>query len=363
MKYLKLFLLICFFGLSLSGLYAQDTTSDSLDYKPRIVGLPVVFYSPETRLGLGAAGFFSFKTDKTDSLLRPSQINLGFAYTFEKQILSYASFDMWAFNNRLSIDGELGYYRFFYNFWGVGEESRELEVFSVNFPRIRFEGFWELYNGFYAGPKFTYDNFDIVDREEGGRLTQNEYPGSSGGAISGLGGVVKYDTRNNNFYPSKGYYILGSYERFSKAIGSDFNYDLTWINAIKYFDLGADRVIAANIYGRFMQGNVPFFHLSQVGGNSRMRGYYEGYHRDKQMLGWQVEYRTPVYWRFGLVGFVGNAVVGETINSLKIQNMLTTTGAGLRFKLDTERKINLRLDFGISSDRTTGFYLTIAEAF
>ena len=194
-------------------------------------------------------------------------------------------------------------------------------------------------------------------------MAQNEYPGSSGGAISGLGGVVKYDTRNNNFYPSKGYYILGSYERFSSAIGSDFNYNLTWINAIKYFDLGADRVIAANIYGRFMQGNVPFFHLSQVGGNSRMRGYYEGYHRDKQMLGWQVEYRTPVYWRFGLVGFVGNAVVGETINSLKMQNMLTTAGAGLRFKLDMERKINLRLDFGISSDRTTGFYLTIAEAF
>lgn len=361
------FLLLCFLLFTFS-VFSQNSKAnrkikDSTAYNSRIVGLPILFYSPETRLGFGAAGFFSFKTNRKDTLLRPSQINLGGAYTLENQILTYASFDVWAFNNRFSFDGEIGYYNFFYDFWGVGEEPREIERFAVDFPRLRFEVFWELYNGLYVGPKYTYDNFNILEREEGGRLIKNSYPGASGGAISGLGVATKYDTRNNNFYPTKGYKITASYEKFAEEIGGDFNYHLTWVDAIKYFGFGNDRVLATNIYGRFMQGNVPFFHLSQVGGTNRMRGYYEGYHRDKQMLGWQVEYRTPLFWRLGLVGFVGNAVVSETLEQLKFRNIRTTAGAGVRVKLDRERKINLRLDFGVSSDLTTGVYFTIGESF
>lgn len=337
--------------------------SDSLNYKPRILGVPILFYLPETRLGFGAAGFFSFKTNSKDSTLRPSQINLGFAYTLEDQVLSYTDFDIWAKNNKVNLNGELGFYRFFYNFWGVGEEERQIETFSVNFPRVRFEGYYEVSNSFFIGPKYTYDFFDIVEREEGGRLIEDSYPGSSGGGISGIGLTSKYDTRDNNFYPTKGYNSILSYEYFSEAYGSDFNYHLLWANFIKYFDLGKDRVIGVNAYGRFASGEVPFFHLSQVGGSNRMRGYYEGFHRDNHKIGWELEYRTPLFWRLGLSVFAGNAVVADQVDRFKVNNLNTAAGAGLRFKLDEERKINLRLDFGITSDRTTGFYFTIGEAF
>ena len=94
-----------------------------------------------------------------------------------------------------------------------------------------------------------------------------------------------------------------------------------------------------------------------------MRGYYLGYRRDKQMIGWQAEYRMPLFWRIGAVAFAGNAVVGPQVNYLKFENIRTTAGLGLRFKLDTERKINLRIDAGFSSDGTNGLYLTIGEAF
>lgn len=336
---------------------------DSSGYKPKVVGFPIIFYGPETSLGFGAAGLFTFKINKFDSISRPCQIDLGGAYTLEKQLLSYASYDIWTPNNTYNFTGEFGYYRYFYDFWGVGTEPKQIERYSLNFPRIRFEGVRKVMKGLYVGVKYTFDDFDITEKEEEGRLIQNIYPGSDGGTISGLGAIVKYDTRNSNFYPNTGYKLLGSFERFDTKLGSDFNYNLTWINAIRYFDLKKDKVIAANIYGRFMQGEVPFYHLSQIGGNKRMRGYYEGYHRDKQMVGWQVEYRMPVIWRFGIVAFAGNAVVSETINKLAIQNIKTTIGTGLRFMADRERKVNLRIDFGYSSDNTSGLYLTIKEAF
>lgn len=351
-------ILVLFFPIIASG-----QKNDSLAFKPKIVGVPILFYGPETRLGFGAAGFFTFKLNKFDTLSRPSQVNLGGAYTLENQILSYASFDLWTTNNDYNFTGEVGYYRYFYDFWGVGTEPKQIERYSLIFPRFRFEGVRKIFTGLYAGIKYTFDDFDITEREQGGRLIQNLYPGTQGGTISGLGGVVKYDTRNSNFYPTKGYKLLASFERFDKSIGSDFNYNLTWVNAIRYFDLKKDKVIAANIYGRFSQGNVPFFHMSQVGGNKRMRGYYEGYHRDKQMIGWQVEYRMPVIWRFGFVAFAGNALVSEKVSKFAIQNTKTTIGTGVRFKLDKERKVNVRLDYGYSSDNTSGFYLTIGEAF
>jgi outer membrane protein assembly factor BamA len=357
---MKRFLII---AILLCPFIALAQKNDSLAFKPNLVGYPILFYGPETRLGFGAAGFLTFKLNKFDTLSRTSQINLGGAYTLENQILSYASFDLWTTSNNYNITGEIGYYRYFYDFWGVGTEPKQIERYSLIFPRLRLEAVRKIFRGFYAGIKYTFDDFDITEREEGGRLIQNLYPGTRGGTISGLGGVVKYDTRNSNFYPTKGYKLLASYERFDELIGSDFNYNLTWINLIRYFDLKKDKVIAANIYGRFAQESVPFFHMSQIGGNKRMRGYYQGYHRDKQMVGWQVEYRMPVIWRLGFVAFAGNALVSESINSLAIKNTKTTIGTGIRFEIDQERKVNVRVDYGYSSDNTSGFYITVGEAF
>jgi outer membrane protein assembly factor BamA len=360
LKYILLFLFTILAFLS-STIKAQE--KDTLKYSPKIIGIPILFYGPETRLGFGAAGFFSFKTNAKDTILRPSQINLGAAYTLEKQVLTYASYDMWFLQNKIVLNGEIGYYRYFYNFYGLGNSPREVEQYSVNYPRIRFKGYYEILPAFYAGINYTFDQFSIVERAEGGKLIQDNITGSKGGIISGLGVGLKYDTRNQNFYPTKGYSIKASFERFGQWVGSDFSYNLTSIDAIRYFDLKKDRVIAANIYGRFIQGDAPFFHLSGIGGNSRMRGYYQGYWLAKQKLGWQAEYRMPLFWRLGMVAFAGNAVVANQIDQFSWKNIRTTAGLGLRFKIDKERKINARIDFGISSDLTTGFYFTIGEAF
>jgi len=346
--------------LTLSGTaYSQE---DSIRYKTRFFGLPVVFYAPETRLGFGAASILSFKTNRYDTLLRPSQVTLGGAYTLEKQILLYTPFDIWMQQNNYQAKGELGYYKYFYRYYGNGNQTKSEETYDVTFPRVRTEFTRRLYKQLYAGLKYTFDAFDITQVQEGGILDQEMVTGSAGGTISGLGGIVKYDTRNSVFYPSKGWYVEGSYLRFSPKIGSDFTYNLNWIDARHYFDFKKDRVLATQVYARLSQGEVPFFHLSQMGGNQRMRGYFQGRYRDKQLLGWQAEYRTPVFWRIGLVAFAGNAVVAESISALQWRYIRTAVGGGVRVRIDNERKINLRLDYAVSREGS-GFYVTIGEAF
>lgn len=344
--------------------FALGQQPDSSKFQTKFVGLPVLFFQPETKLGFGAAGFLSFKTDGYDTLLRVSQVNAGAAYTLEKQILLYASYDIWADKNNYNIFGEVGYYRYFYYFYGIGNTPRNEEAYNVNYPRIRVTAERKLIPNLYAGVKYIFDDFDIVKRDSGGTLIQDVITGSNGGTISGLGVSSKYDTRNSNFYPTQGWKVNGNITFFDDFLGSDFSYTATELDVIKYVGFKKDRVLATYAYARFINdnGNAPFFHLSNIGGNKRMRGYYDGYYMDKQLLGWQTEYRTPVWWRFGLVGFVGNAVVAPTIAQFSLKNVRTTAGAGLRVLLDKERKVNMRIDYGFSKE-SSGFYLTIGEAF
>src|SRR5882724_7401780 len=87
-----------------------------------ISGLPVVFYTPETRFGFGATGIYIFNFKK-DSINAPrSSINLGFAYTQNNQALFYLPFNLFIKNRAYQLYGELGYNKYNFNFYGVGNE-------------------------------------------------------------------------------------------------------------------------------------------------------------------------------------------------------------------------------------------------
>jgi len=212
------------------------------------------------------------------------------------------------------------------------------------------------------GWKYTFDHFRINSVTPGGRLYQKQYMGSEGGRISGMGPSMQWDSRDNVIYPTAGIRGTLSYEYFSEFIGSDFNYGLVWGFVSHFQKLGKYGILATNAYTRFMHGDAPFFHLSNIGSPTKMRGYYEGFHRDKQMLGWQMEYRSPAWWRLSMVAFAGNAVVAPRIDDFLWRDIRTTAGMGLRFLADKRRNVNIRLDVGFSRE-TSGVYLTLGEAF
>ncbi|MEN0004413.1 MAG: hypothetical protein AAF798_09725, partial [Bacteroidota bacterium] len=62
--------------------------------------------------GFGAASVLSFKLPSQAAEHRPSQLQLGGAYTLNDQILLYLPFQFFAKQDRYNIYGELGYYRY-----------------------------------------------------------------------------------------------------------------------------------------------------------------------------------------------------------------------------------------------------------
>ena len=93
-----------------------------------------------------------------------------------------------------------------------------------------------------------------------------------------------------------------------------------------------------------------------------MRGYYEGRYRDRQYLAGQAEYRFPLWWRIGGAAFAGMGDVAPDLGSFTFSSLKPSYGLGLRFMINKEEKVNIRLDYAWGKE-TSGFYLEITEAF
>jgi hemolysin activation/secretion protein len=121
--------------------------------------------------------------------------------------------------------------------------------------------------------------------------------------------------------------------------------------------------VAFNFYGELTGGTAPFNQLALLGGNKKMRGYFEGRLRDNHQIILQSEYRFPIYKkRFRGVIFAGLGQVASYFSDFKIKHLKATYGAGLRILINEKEGIHIRLDAGFGKD-TNGYYLTIGETF
>ena len=348
-------------GNSLSSITQIEQDSLSPTAK-KIVPLPIFYRTPETGSAFGGGAIMTFRfAGQTESTLR-SQLQVAFIYTLRKQILAYMPFELYFKNGDLRMFGEIGYFKYVYPYFGVGANilAEDEEFFSVNFPRIEYNLVRRIKPNLFAGIQFYADDFDIVERDINGELIKDEVLGSEGGLISGLGVIGIYDTRDNNFFPKKGYYLEAYLQNYNNAIGSDFQFSIARVDARKYFDLGGDKVIALNAYARYSFGDIPFFALAQMGGSRRMRGYTKGQYRDEHFVTLQSEYRFPIYWRFGGVLFGGVGSIGGSGDGF--EKIFPSVGLGMRFKVLKDDNLNLRIDWALGKE-SSGFYLTFGEAF
>ncbi len=130
----------------------------------------------------------------------------------------------------------------------------------------------------------------------------------------------------------------------------------------RYFPVARTHVVALQALGIATSGEPPFDLYPQLGGESLLRGYFQGRYRDRSLLALQGEYRLPLFWRLGAAGFVGAGQVAPRIGDFGLDRFWVSGGAGLRFLLARREGLNIRADFAFGED-SSGFYLSIGEAF
>ena len=139
-------------------------------------------------------------------------------------------------------------------------------------------------------------------------------------------------------------------------LGSDYEFTRHNLDLRHYFPIRPSHTLAFQGVLNVTTGDVPFQKLSSLGGQNIMRGYYLGSYRDKNMVALQMEYRViPVWWRLGLVGFLGFGDVSDSVKSFEIGDFKYSAGLGLRFQFDPEERINIRVEYAFGRDSSGGY--------
>ena len=178
----------------------------------------------------------------------------------------------------------------------------------------------------------------------------------------GFGGVISYSTKYPNNFPLQGVYYQNKLLYYEKAIASDFLF-VTWQQDFQYFYPINRHVIASQILSFCTFRDRPFYYYPAQGGSSFMRGQQTDRYKDKQLLGAQTEYRSPIiFWRVSAVCYGATAISYQGLGDFVSENFHFTGGGGLRFALDKEERVNIRADLGFSREGYQ-IYLKFGEAF
>jgi len=343
----------------LEGEADQDTLKNK---RSGFTFFPIIFRSPDTKWAGGASANYYYHASGNKSTNRPSTISPTLIYTQRKQVISSLDADLYWKDDTYNPSGSIGYIKFPDTFYGTGNNTSE-DMAEDYSQRTIFLGLGfrkKVRPSLYLGIHYGLGHAKILEVEENGLLAKGDILGSEGGAVSGAGISVNWDTRNNIFYPTSGGLYGLSVTLYSGTIGSDFDFTEYGLGLSKYIPLFSSHVLAFQGVVTIRTGDPPFQLLSQLG--EILRGYVASRYIDKNLLSMQMEYRMPVWWRFGLVGFVGFGDVADKITNFEPGSFKHSVGWGIRYLFARDEHINLRVDFGFG-EGSSQFYINFFEAF
>jgi outer membrane protein assembly factor BamA len=322
--------------------------------------IPALTYSPETSLGVGSRAIkvFRYRSDQQGLDTRPSTLPITFLYTLNRQLLFSTELSLWQPGNTGFLNARVEMADFPFKFYGIGSSPTKGEYYASRYVHFHLTYEREILKGLYMGPRFEIRRDDIYRTEALGLLENGTIAGSSGQFVSGMGGVVNFDTRDNIFQPTKGVFHQAQLMFFSPAFTSDFSFAHLVLDFRKYLSITPKQVLVGQAWASFTAGSVPFQHVSMIGGSDRMRGFFEGKYRDRHALVFQSEYRINVYRNLGVVLFGSVGQVGPDLEGFGVRSSKVGGGIGLRYKLNNEG-LNLRFDLGFGDQ--TAYYFGLNE--
>ncbi len=317
-------------------------------------------YNTTNSLGIGGGISALYSWDRSDLSLQKSN----FSVFFNASITGMLQFLMQG-NNFMPGDAQRWNYkirarRMSRDFWGVGYKNGDLDdqetsykMFMVSFqPDYLFR----LRQHLYLGPQIylEYSNAYTMDKPE-------LLDGHSREIFAlGAGGVLQYDSRDFALNAYRGNYFRLE-QMFYPGFINDHPFMRTEVSYSAYRQVWKGGVLAMDLHGMFNYGDdVPWTMMAMAGTGGRMRGYYEGRYRDRNIMEGQVELRQRVANRLGIAVWGGAANVFKDFQNISYHQILPTYGAGLRWEF--KKRVNIRFDFGFTKDKP-GLDVGINEAF
>ena len=198
------------------------------------------------------------------------------------------------------------------------------------------------------------------------------------GLTNSLMPTFSYDTRDNVFDPTSGWYHSLSIEKAGGFLGGDYDftkYNLTLRTYLStdffkdIFSIGGFKKITDNLskgvlafraMGGMADTDLPSFAEYQVGGMNTIRGYDSGEFSGDKSLVFNAEYRFPLAENFQAVLFVDWGQAWDIEESIDFADLKFGRGVGVRFDTPIGP---IRLDYGINEEGIGKTYFSIGHTF
>ncbi len=354
---------------------AKDTTKKSTSQKMealfKIIPVPLYSYSSEGGNLFGLAKFNAFQLSKKDTISKPSIVS-GVASVTTKGRVNFSISTQLVFNHdKTIVAGYVNYKKQPEYMTLIGntiyrDSSDNVDsIEAVTFQRFKFyvTGLFLCAKNLYAGIAFEYSNYIDIDTDSTSFLVRDNVLGLEGGSSVGIGFAGAYDTRDSRYTPLTGTYVLSTLLFYPEFLGSKYEFTRFALDARKFFNPWYKHTIALQATTGFSNRDAPFYDLSLLGSDNKMRGYYQGFLRDKVLVDGQVEYRMPVWKMFGITAWIGSGRTAPDYDNLSFENFHLSYGGGFRIRVDTKNNINMRVDFGFGPGGISGTYINFSEAF
>lgn len=360
--------LICFSGFAQVQGDAPIIQTDTLRKNRafQIVGLPVVFYTPETKFGFGVGGQMFLLGKETTFRNRISNILVTGIYTANKQIIFEALPEIYLGSGNYFIDASYRFEIYPNSFWGIGPDTPEAnrEMYDQTSHILDIYFLKRLPPNLNFGFTFRFANHQVTEVQEGGILDSGLILGSDRAVISGFGASFNLDDRNDVGSATAGNFLSFSARFSSELLGATQGFNTFILDLRTYRPVGQKSTFAVQFYLESHFGDAPFQGQAIFGGSKRARGYFAGRFIDNHMYVFQAEYRYRFKPRWAVNGFGLLGSVNSEFDQLyKFNNLKPSFGGGLRFKVLKDKSTWVRFDYGIGKDGQNGFYFGVNEAF
>jgi len=212
-----------------------------------------------------------------------------------------------------------------------------------------------LGGNWYAGALARY-----IDAEQQVGFTGSNVDFDLGAEVTarGVGAVLEYDSRDmpTNSYSGRHFKVEAVLN--AEAYGSDKNYQSYSSYFRSYHEMNDSLVLAWELRGCDRGGKVPLWEACTVG----LRGFSATDYLGRSSVSGQAEARWRMSERWGLVGFGGVGYVTSPFSEIRGRTAIPSYGLGIRFMVLPAKRINIRVDYGRSTD-SNAIHLSVGEAF
>ena len=332
-------------------------------------------YTPELGGLLAIGGLASFKTKSTDTLIQRSSVPFSFAYTSTGAVVANAILSSFWFKDKVRVFGDFWLKDMADHYWGVGYEngattpkSDSTTAFNrmwwwIN-PRILYQVKEDYFVGLNIDYNYTQGSKPSpVVASNPNYIEFNDKPMNSG-----IGLILRYDSRDIPVDAREGVYIDGRATSYNQSFGGDNNYQIYFIDYRQFQTLHRlGSTLAWQVKTRIGVGEIPYGEMSQLGTPFDLRGYIWGQYRDESLFFFLAEYRhkflksDKTLSKHGAVIWAGSGTIFD-VQAIEDNTNRWLPNVGIGYRFEVQPRMNLRLDLGFGRE-SSGFYFNFNQAF